>query len=126
MWSDSFRAEERAAIAPGPLETTLSWLAVVVGVAVLVAEVVLSVVVTTQTLTSRTRSWWMALLSVFLGVLGPYGSTLAWRSRRYSAMALPRRAAATAGTAVALGAVCLAWLVLIHTSQHGHSNLLPF
>ena len=92
----------------------------------LVAEVALSIVVTTHALTSRRASWGMALLSVFLGVLGPYGSTMAWRSRRYAAKALPRRAAATAFTAVALGAMALAWLVLIHTSQNGHAPLLPF
>jgi len=126
MWSDSFRAEERAALVPGPVETALSWLAAAVGLVVLVAEVVFSIIVVSQVLSSRRGSWGATLLSVLLGVLGPYGTLLAWRSRRYAAMAPPRRAAATAGTAVALGLVAIAWLVLIHTSQKEHGILIPF
>lgn len=125
MWSDSYRAEERAALGPGRLEALASSLAATAGLAVLAFEVVMSVAVTTRNLTTRTGSWPLGLLAVGLGALGPYGTGAAWRSRRNVDKPLARRVTAAAVVAVTLGCLALAWLLLIRTSQ-SHPALLPF
>ena len=125
MWSDSFRAEERAALGPGRLEPVGSALAAIAGLAALVLEVVISVAVTTHNLTTRTGSWPLGLLAIALGALGPYGTAVSWRSRRNAGKPAPRRVAATALVALSLGCLALAWLLLIRTAQ-SHPALLPF
>ena len=125
MWSDSFRAEERAALGPGRLEVPLSSVAAVVGVAALAFEIVLSVEVTTRALTTRSGSWGIGLLAVGLGAVGPYGAAAGWRSPRNADKPFTRRIVTTAVVAVALGCVAVAWLLLIRTAQ-AHQPLLPF
>ena len=125
MWSDSFRAEERAALVPGRLDTLLSSLAATAGAAALAFEVVMSVAVTTHDLTTRNASWPLGLLAIALGALGPYGTAAAWRSRRNADKPVARRVAAAAVVALSLGCLALAWLLLIRTSQ-SHPALLPF
>ena len=125
MWSDSFRAEERAALGPGRLEVPLSSAAGAVALAALALEVVLSIEVTTRALTTRSGSWALGLLAVGLGAVGPYGAVAAWRSRRNLGKPVARRVVTTAVVAVALGCMAVAWLLLIRTSQ-AHQPLLQF
>ena len=125
MWSDSFRAEERAALGPGRLEPLGSALAATAGLAALASEVVMSVAVTTRDLTTRTGSWPLGLLAIALGALGPYGTAVAWRSRRNIGKPATRRVTAAAVVAMSLGCLALAWLLLIRTGQSNHP-LLPF
>jgi hypothetical protein len=84
------------------------------GLAALVGELVLSVQVISQDLTLRRGgSAFVAVAAVVLGVVGPYSSILAWRSRADATPGL-RRVTATALVAFAVGAVAIGWLFLIH------------
>src|SRR5579862_8333442 len=105
MWSDSFQAEERAALGSGRLEGPLSALAAALGLAALAFEVVMSLEVTTHDLTTRSGSWPMGIVAIALGALGPYGTAAGWRSRWNVGKPLPQRVVGTAVVAVTLGSL---------------------
>lgn len=124
MWSQTFDAEERAGGRSVTVGSAQALLAVVLGGAILIAEVVLSLQVTSREVTVRGGSWALGLLSLALGFLGPYAVIVAWRARPDDARSPVQRGLASGIAATVAGGMAIAWLLLIHSSLH--PKLLPF
>ena len=118
MWSERFEAEERARRRLSGSERGVAVAAVCLGAVALAGEAVFSVQVTSQEFASREGSWPMGIVTLLLGLVGPYGAILAWRSRRSAGRPIGRRALTASVVAVVGGAVAIAWLLLIHSSLH--------
>lgn len=117
-WSESFGADERAGRRLGAAGPVLAVAAVVLGGAGVAGDVVLSVDMTSQELTSRAGSWVLGFVAVALGLLGPYASILAWRARANASRPLLRRVLTTGIVAAVAGGVAVGWLLLIRSSLH--------
>lgn len=114
MWSDSYSAEERGAHAGRAGRTAPAVAVAVAGLLALAAEVVFSVQIAGDAMSSP--GWWpVGLVSIGLGIGGPYASLLAWRMRTNATKPPRRRLTATGLVAVVAGLVALAWLLLIRS-----------
>jgi cytochrome bd-type quinol oxidase subunit 2 len=118
MWSESFHGEERDRRRLRGSDRAVAVAAVCLAMAALGGEIVFSVQVTSQEFASREGSWPMGIVSLLLGLVGPYATILAWRNRRNAARPKLRRTTTAAAVAVVGGAVAIAWLLLIHSSLH--------
>ncbi len=114
MWSDSFRAEERQTRA-GRGHVALSVTVAGSGLIALVAEVVFATQVAGDAL-SRSGWWPVGLVSIGLGLVGPYATLLTWRARSNAIKEPHHRLTAAGLVAVVTGLVALSWLDLIHHS----------
>ncbi|MDE3085950.1 MAG: hypothetical protein KGJ77_04210 [Acidobacteriota bacterium] len=118
MWSESFHGDERAGRRPSGGDRVVAVGAACAGLAAIGGEIVLSVQVVSEEFTSRGGSWLLGVVSLFLGLLGPYAAISAWRARRNLSRPIVRRAAMTSLVAACTGALAIAWLLLIHSSLH--------
>jgi len=124
MWSEGFRVEERASRPPTTVEIVVVCVLALAAVTVVVNEVVLSVIVTSEQLTYHGGSTGVGLIGIGLGFIGPYTALLSWRSATTAGKpALARvRSAALVGFGVA--AIAVAWLLLLHSFHHP-TRLIP-
>lgn len=124
MWSEGFRFEEQMARRAKPLDLYLAWGAGLAAAAALATEVVMSIVVTSEQLTSQTGSAGMGLLAIGLGFVGPYSSLLAWRAATSAGHPQLTRIRTTALVGFGVAAMAVAWLLLLH-SFHPPVRLIP-
>ena len=124
MWSEGFRLEERAARPPTAVETVVAWAIAVAASAMGVAEVVLSVLVTSEQLTSRAGSTGIGLLAIGLGFIGPYTALLSWRSAATAGKPVMARMTGAALVGFGVAAMAVAWLLLLH-GFHRTFRLVP-
>lgn len=118
MWSDTFSVEERASVLVGWVTSAVAAVLVVVCLAAMIGEVVLSVQTTSRELTSHYGSWVLGLVSLAFGFAGPYATLMAWRSRARSGLVSARRASSTALVGLTVAGIAIGWLLFIPTTIH--------
>lgn len=118
MWSETFEREEREARRPGPLDVPVRLVLLLLALAALGAEVVMSVQITSQEFTARNGSVLQGLVAMFLGFAGPYATMVAWRSTGEPGRPVPGQLPRTALTALVVGAMAIAWLILVGSLPH--------
>ncbi|HLX89142.1 MAG TPA: hypothetical protein VKR22_11885 [Acidimicrobiales bacterium] len=115
MWSEGFQLEERAARRATTMDSVVAWVASVSAAGAVIAEVVFSLLVTSEQLSSRTGSAGIGLVGIALGFAGPYASLLAWRAATSAGKPMLARVTSTAWVAFGIAAIALAWLLLLHS-----------